>query len=235
MKVTYIHHSSFLVETENRYLLFDYFKGMIPKLQADKPLFVFASHRHGDHFSQVIFQLAESHPEVNYILSSDIWKKQVPKYLLEKTIFLKSHVEEEIVPGIRVKTLKSTDEGVAFFIHCDGLGIYHAGDLNNWYWEGEPDTWNEKMERIYRSEISRIHGERIDVAFIPLDGRQEEKFYLGIDEFMKYADARVIFPMHCWGDFSVIKRLKAMDCSKAYRDRIVDITADGESFEYGPF
>ena len=51
MKVTFIHHSSFLVETESRYLLFDYFQGELPDMKDDKPLYILASHRHGDHFS----------------------------------------------------------------------------------------------------------------------------------------------------------------------------------------
>ncbi len=32
MNVTYIYHSSFLVETMSGYLLFDYFKGDLPEL-----------------------------------------------------------------------------------------------------------------------------------------------------------------------------------------------------------
>lgn len=231
MKVTYIHHSSFLIETEERYLLFDYYEGNIPGLEQEKPLFVFASHRHSDHFSPVIFELAERYPDITYILSADIWRKRVPEHLQDRTVFMKSHTEQEIIPGMEVKTLKSTDEGVAFLIRCDGAVIYHAGDLNNWYWEGEPDSWNEKMERVYKAEISRIGNEKIDAAFIPLDGRQEDNFYLGVDEFMKYSDAKAIFPMHCWGDFSVIQRLKEMECSEGYRDRIIDIKADGDSFE----
>ena len=59
MKVTYIHHSSFLVELEKVLLLFDYFQGNIPELDPEKDLLVFASHRHGDHFSPVIFALWE--------------------------------------------------------------------------------------------------------------------------------------------------------------------------------
>ncbi len=61
MKVTYIHHSSFLVETDENYFLFDYFEGELPEFKEDKPLLVFASHRHGDHFSPVIFELAGKH------------------------------------------------------------------------------------------------------------------------------------------------------------------------------
>ena len=47
MKVTYIHHSSFMAELEHAALLFDYFEGEGPAGEGDKPLFVFASHRHG--------------------------------------------------------------------------------------------------------------------------------------------------------------------------------------------
>ena len=40
MKITYIHHSAFLVETESVYLLFDYFQGNLPELSEKKPLYV---------------------------------------------------------------------------------------------------------------------------------------------------------------------------------------------------
>ena len=68
MKITYIHHSAFLVETESAYLLFDYFQGKLPEFSEEKPLYVFASHRHPDHFSKVIFELEEKHPKIHYIL-----------------------------------------------------------------------------------------------------------------------------------------------------------------------
>lgn len=35
MKITYIHHSSFLVELESVYLLFDYTEGVIPGLKRE--------------------------------------------------------------------------------------------------------------------------------------------------------------------------------------------------------
>ena len=41
--------------------------------------------------------------------------------------------------GAEIRTLRSTDEGVAFVVHYAGKTIYHAGDLNWWHWEGEPD------------------------------------------------------------------------------------------------
>ncbi|WP_101876958.1 MBL fold metallo-hydrolase [Lachnoclostridium edouardi] len=233
MKVTFIHHSSFLVETDSRYLLFDYFQGELPDMKDDKPLYILASHRHGDHFSPVIFQLAKKRPLMTtfYILSSDIWKKHVPEDMVKQTVFMKAHEKKEVFPGMEIETLKSTDEGVAFLIHCDGQTIYHSGDLNNWYWSSEGDDWNQKMERLYNQELSRIQGVKIDAGFVPLDGRQEEGFFLGMDQFMKKVGANIVFPMHCWGDFSVIGRLKSMERSKAYRDKVADINRDGEEFQ----
>ena len=38
MKITYIHHSSFLVEMEQIALLFDYFEGEIPEIRQDQLL-----------------------------------------------------------------------------------------------------------------------------------------------------------------------------------------------------
>ena len=35
LTVTYIKHSGFLIETENSYLLFDYWQGKLPELQYD--------------------------------------------------------------------------------------------------------------------------------------------------------------------------------------------------------
>ena len=36
-------HSGFLVETAKRYFIFDYYKGELPKLNPDKPVYVFAT------------------------------------------------------------------------------------------------------------------------------------------------------------------------------------------------
>ena len=51
----------------------------------------------------------------------------------------------------------------------DGLEIYHAGDLNHWYWDGEDPQWNKNMTKAYREEIAKMHGRKADIAFLPLD------------------------------------------------------------------
>ena len=89
MKITYIHHSSFLVELESVYLLFDYTEGVIPGLKREKPLLVLASHRHGDHYSPVIFELIKKHENVRFVLSGDIWRKRLPEEALPVTDSMK--------------------------------------------------------------------------------------------------------------------------------------------------
>lgn len=229
MKVTYIHHSAFAVETEYACLLFDYFEGALPEFPEEKPLYVFASHRHPDHFSKVIFKLEEKYPNIYFILSSDIWKKRIPEELQERTWFL-APGETKTIGELTVEGFKSTDEGVAFWCRIDAREIYHAGDLNHWYWEGEEEQWNADMTAAYRKEIEKMAGRTADVAFLPLDPRLEQWFYLGIDDFMKVVDAKIIFPMHFWGQFDVAARLKALPCSEKYRDKIMEIKEDGQKF-----
>lgn len=51
MKVTYLNHSGFLLEWEDCFWIFDYYRGALPQLSPQKPVFVFCSHSHGDHFN----------------------------------------------------------------------------------------------------------------------------------------------------------------------------------------
>lgn len=246
MKVTYIHHSSFLVELESVNLLFDYYRGEIPNLDLEKPLIVFASHAHGDHFSKKIFELASSFKRIQYILSDDIEEKKIPSDCKDKVMFVgaeqrldlrmfsKREVfqEEETVSTIEIETLRSTDEGVAFWIRCEGKNIYHAGDLHFWFWREEGKEWNQEIERRYHEEIDKLKGRHADIAFLVLDPRQGEDFYLGMDDFVKRVEVDHIIPMHCWGEYSVIQKMKALSCAASYQDRIVVIQREGETFEW---
>ena len=222
MKITYIHHSAFLVETKSACLLFDYFEGDFPCIPKEKPLYVLASHNHRDHFSDSVFSL--EHPDITYLLSRDIPEvnkanvHSLPPYAVWKDGILS------------LETFRSTDEGIAFWCCVDGKEIYHAGDLNHWYWEGEDEQWNADMTAAYRAEVAKMAGRTADVAFLPVDPRLEDWFYLGADDFMQQADAKHLFPMHFWGDFSVCEKLIRHPCSEKYRDRIVTIEDKGQNF-----
>lgn len=232
MKITYISHSSFLVETVSGYLLFDYVKGELPELSPYKPLYVFASHRHGDHFSASIFNLARKYPYVYYFLSNDIWEKRVPEELREQTIFM-GPGERKGDSSLLIDTLQSTDEGVAFLVHIDGRAIYHAGDLNDWSWVNEPEDNNAWMRKAYRQEIARLSGIKIYIAFVVLDPRQEMEFAKGMTWFLQNVEVSAVFPMHCWDDYSIIEKYKSLPESAPFRDKICSITGEGQSFLVG--
>ena len=55
MQITFIKHSGFSVETDEANYVFDYVKGNLPAFSEDKPLYVFASHAHQDHWVPGIF------------------------------------------------------------------------------------------------------------------------------------------------------------------------------------
>ncbi|HIT67040.1 MAG TPA: MBL fold metallo-hydrolase [Candidatus Merdisoma merdipullorum] len=236
MKITYIAHSGFLAELEHTILLFDYYQGEVPELPGDKKLYVFASHRHPDHFNPEIFQLAKDREQVWYVLSHDIWKSRVPEEWKARTVHLKPGTEWEH-EGVGVQTLRSTDEGVAFLVQAEGKTLYHAGDLNDWRWEGEPENWNRQMEEKFHRYIEPLRGKHMDAAFVPLDPRQEKNYALGLDYFLSLADplaplsgADKIYPMHCWDKYAVIDRWLAEHPDSPYRERIVRIRKRGEVF-----
>ena len=54
---------------------------------------------------------------------------------------------------LRIHTLKSTDEGVAFLVRVKEKTFFHAGDLNWWHWEEESEYYNEQMRMDYQKEI----------------------------------------------------------------------------------
>lgn len=215
MKVTYLKHSGFMVESRNYIYLFDYIGGNIDKaIKSDKKIYVMVSHIHDDHFSKIIFDIATKHDNVTYILSYDVVKKIKKNAILSKMteqlniIRVQAH-EKYKIDDIVVETLKSTDEGVAFIVSEKDGTIYHAGDLNWWHWEGEPKSWNRNMEVNFKREIDSMRGRKIDIAFIPLDPRQEDAYYLGMNYFIKNVGANEIYPMHFWGEPRIIDIYKS--------------------------
>lgn len=232
MKITYIHHSSFCVELENSILLFDYFKGELPKFDTNKKLYVFASHFHEDHFDKCIFDIQNVHPDVTYILSKDI-KRHRSKYIkAAKNSVILNFNENISIDDMKIKTLESSDIGVAFLIEIEGKVIYHAGDLNWWHWEGEnSDEENKYAENKFKDGIDKIKDLDIDLAFVPLDPRQGDFYYLGFNYFMENTNTKVAFPMHMWGDFSLCKTFKSSEYAKDYKDRVIEISKDNQVFD----
>ena len=205
MNVTYIHHSGFLVETDSCYYLFDYEQGGLPEMDVTKPIFVLSSHGHHDHYNPEIFSILRDCEMQNIfaILSDDI---EVPENVNVQQVSAGN--EYHLGIGQKITTFKSTDVGVAFLIEDQGEIIYHAGDLNDWVWEEESDSYNEQMTKDYREQIQllskKLSGREIDVAFVVLDSRQEKDYDTGMCYFLEHIPVKCVYPMHDWGKSEVI-------------------------------
>ena len=226
MRVLYFAHSGFLVDYQESILIFDYYKGILPEISPEKKIYVFASHAHYDHFQKKIFEWDRNYQKITYILSDDITEKGPA----ERIIFV-SPRETVHVDDLEIQTFRSTDEGVAFLVRIKDKLIYHAGDLNWWHWEEESDAYNEMMRRKYQHEIGKLPAERIDLAFVPLDPRQEEQDFWGLDYFMKHTNTRCVFPMHMWGKYEEYDKLMKNPQAKEYKNKVMRITGPQQIFE----
>ncbi len=231
LKITYIHHSSFCVELESVVLLFDYYKGVIPQFDKNKHILVFVSHSHHDHFNDEIFGLAKLYPRITYILSKDIVSAKVLNK--ENIIYAAPNTSLNLPLSSeqgQCETFLSTDEGVSFLVTVEGKVIYHAGDLHWWAWEDDTKEEALSMETAFKREIDGLRKREIDVAFLPLDGRLGNHYYLGFDYFMNTTNTKYAFPMHFWKDHSIIEKFRSSDHAKTYQNKIINITEDNQEF-----
>lgn len=182
-----IFHSGFFVELEDRYLLFDCIKAEIPLLDKNKPLYIFISHSHGDHYT----------PHIRDYTAYYLHRTFITGGVAGKDFFVLAPDERLELEGLTVTTLGSTDEGIAFLVETEGKTIFHAGDLHLWYWDDDTEGERREMYRRYMAEIEKLRGRHIDVAFLVLDSRQAEPdALLGIALFNDITDTAHIFPMH---------------------------------------
>lgn len=238
-KIHYLYHSGFIVETDSNIFIFDYFNdecsgertlknGVIPDeiFATDKSVYVFASHAHLDHFNPVIFDWKNVNSEIEYILSSDIeMEEDYPKCNMI------SEGESIHIKDVTVKAYGSTDIGVSFLVNADGISIFHAGDLNWWHWNGESERFNRRMARSFKAKIEKLKGERIDIAFFPVDYRLEDKYSIGGEYFIGNLAPKLFVPMH-FGDRPEITRdfpEKLRDC----KTEIAVIHERGQEIIYG--
>ena len=205
--VTFLAHSGFLAELPDLSLLFDWQGGALPSLPA-KPLLVFVSHRHEDHFSPEVFRLDDGSREVRFLLGKDIKlnphrmeKWGIRPESAEKCLTLGDHASLQPLPGVTVETLPSTDEGAAFWVSAGGVTLFHAGDLNWWHWEGEGKAWNRNMEVNFKRFCAPLAGRTIHLAMLPLDPRLGKDGFRGPKYILETARISHFLPMHQWGNF----------------------------------
>ena len=162
---------------------------------------------------------------MTYILSNDI---HVPK---KYNIKFMGANERLLVDDLEIKTLESSDLGVAFIIKTEDKTIYHAGDLNWWHWEGEEEEFNHDQACRYQQQMEKLKqavGNRsIDLAFVPVDPRLNQDMLRGVCCLAEQVSVERIVPIHFWGDFYVCKQ-----AADALGNRVVQLTSCGQEIEW---
>lgn len=183
--ITYLFHCSFIVETQNYMLVFDWIKGEIPK--SHKKRMAFITHGHADHFNPDIF----NHDMDVWIVSNDInWPNSSSIVMVEAQDTLS-------LAGCEIEVYGSTDLGVSYLVQVDGLRLFFAGDLNNWHWKNE-STQSEikEMNQWYLELIKPLKDKQIDILFIDIDPRLEVEYDLGAKQLLELIHPSIVIPMH---------------------------------------
>lgn len=237
LKIYYIYHSCFLIETESSFLIFDYFKDkrdfnqdfefkdvLSQVFKSHKPLYVFSSHSHQDHFSNEILTWSSKKKDTYYILSSDIklYTKVENSYTMRKN-------EDASINNLKISTFDSTDEGISFLVDVDNISIFHAGDLNWWKWMDDTPEEEKLMEGAFKGVIKDIliKDVEIDVAFFPVDGRLEENYSSGGMYFIEQIAPKIFIPMHFWDNFNITHDFKGL-CQTPLT-KVIEITHNNET------
>lgn len=221
MKIEYIHHSGCTVETEDYFLVFDYYKGDI-KLK-DKKTIVFSSHSHPDHYNPEILKWKNEHNHISYVLSSDIDVESAPNiYIMEPYKSLKLY-------DVNIKSFGSTDLGLSFLVEVEGKNIFFAADLNWWIWDEDSKEEKEEMEKAFKGEVARLKGNDIEVAFFPVDPRLRENYSLGGKYLIDELSPKYFIPIHFWNKFSTTYDFaKEMSSSST---KIIELYKDNQVIE----
>lgn len=222
VKVQYLYHSGFSVETANNLIIFDYYQGTIHL--GNKPVYVFSSHGHPDHYNPVILKWQKERPDIHYIFSNDIEIKPG-----NNRITFMSPAELCQINDLKIKAYGSTDLGVSYHVSCEGLHIFHAGDLNWWYWWGETAEEIARAEKDFKAEIAKIKGQKIDLAFFPVDPRLEHNYGLGAEYFIEELKPGVLIPMHFWDNQQAVQ--KFADKMQDSPTKIITLTQRGQIAE----
>lgn len=238
LDVTYYYHSGFSCAMGDVLCIFDYWEGengelaeqrrITPELLARyREIYVFVSHGHPDHFSPAAFTWHREAP-VSYIISYDM-------EIGTRGRRMKPGEELVLSDRVSVKAFDSTDLGVSYLVNIGGVKVFHAGDLNFWHWREESTPQEiDEAERDFHEALRPLKGEKLDVAFFPVDPRQGRMFDAGANYFILTIKPRLFIPMHFWGRVEVVNEFAGR--SRCRDTEVYAMTQQGEhlKLEFAP-
>jgi len=224
--VTYLGHSAWIVETPDLIYVFDYDKTPrenrlvdLDKLQA-KPVYFFASHTHGDHYSARLNEAVSQRANMKFITGG--FKSRFSNSI---AVYPRESIK---VSDISVTTAASTDIGVCYLVERPGLTVFHSGDLANW-----PD--NEDTPVDYFEEIDYIASRAgaVDIAFIPVttfDWYQDKCLLDGAVYAIKKLNPSFVFPMHGNGREDLYRKFAKYASDNGVTNSIICMESPGRSW-----
>ena len=92
------------------------------------------------------------------------------------------------------------------------------------------------MTAMFQRSVSRLtelvqDGGMVDVAFLPLDPRQEQYEFCGMEYYLEHVPVKHVFPMHCWEQYDIIPRFLEAHGGQYPETAIHTITERGECYE----
>lgn len=196
--VWYLFHSGWAVKTSSVLMIFDYLTdspeqgsfslsdGVVnPNAIKDQRVYVFISHRHGDHFDQDILEWKKVVPDITYVFG---WESQMTQ---SGQAFGKDRISKSIGP-LKIKNIFHKFDDIpesAFLIEVDGLTIYFSGDHGNARGDLNP---------IYKDNIDYLSRQcsEFDLVFLSIFGSPTYEGELFALERFK---PKVTLPMHNGG------------------------------------
>ncbi len=233
LRLDLIGHSGFALECAECVLVFDLYLDpasvMERVIRLGKPVVFLSSHAHSDHWNPgwLDYQI----PHACYVLDVSCDAPAVRQRIdparqryttvrayqtLDPVARFGAADAARFLPGIEwIRTFGSTDMGVSFMLSVDGNLVFHAGDLNDWYWaqESTPEEL-ESSEAAFRRELRNVCDAMdglaprgLDLVMFPVDGRLGEHATRGARVVAVRLAPKWLVPMHLCGDLSLPGRL----------------------------
>ena len=217
MTLTYIYHSCFVAETDSAAIIFDYWRDnaqqQVQRLvqTTEKQVYFVVSHFHEDHFNPDILTLGADRANAPRVLISNDTRKRrrIPAEVPTAVLHADDVYSDE---HLTLKAFRSTDVGVSTLVELPGgETLFHAGDLNNWYFpEGEErlKVTLDEMEGLFLSIVRQIAHTRQKVQHVmfPVDPRLGASMLRGPFQWLNNIETEHFYPMHFWGQVQQISQ-----------------------------
>jgi L-ascorbate metabolism protein UlaG (beta-lactamase superfamily) len=224
--VWYLGHSGWAVKTRSRLLIFDYYErterpqdprlinGRInPTEIYDQNVYVFASHRHADHFDKTILEWEQAVPYIKYIFG---WKA------MDNPDYIYMGPKEKLeFDGMTIECFHSPEAGeieANFLVKVDGVVIYHSGDYSRGH-----DVFKKDMQALAAA------AKDIDLFFMLAGNAMDNEEALFA---LQTVQPKYMFPMHAGGNEYVYKKFADFVKGKKVKSEIICAENRGDKFEY---